>query len=139
MNSIAKHILIVDDSPDFLALLVQLFESSGYKVSRAVDGLRALETLQTIDTPPALILLDIMMPVMNGIELITQLKSSPKLASIPVIVMTADNNFKSGSMGLPVAGFFLKPIGDVELLVSTVEKLSAVSESRPLPTPTPTC
>ncbi len=88
-NFEAQSIVIVDDSPDNLRLLVGILSERGYKVRPAPSGVRALATVRK--DPPALILLDIMMPDMDGYEVCKQLKADKQTQDIPVIFLSALN------------------------------------------------
>jgi PleD family two-component response regulator len=81
------RILVVDDHPDNLDLLEALLGRQNYEVSRAENGMAALQ--QVAAFPPDLILLDIMMPDMDGYAVCTTLKSDPKTCMIPVIFISA--------------------------------------------------
>jgi signal transduction histidine kinase len=82
-----ETILVVDDAPDNLRLLAYILTQRGYKVQPARDGLMALSSAQT--TPPDLILLDIMMPDVDGFKVCEQLKADERTHGIPVIFVTA--------------------------------------------------
>jgi len=81
------RILVVDDAPDNLDILQMRLESQGYEVATAGDGVEALEKIR--EMLPDLVLLDIMMPKMDGIEAVKRLKADPSLPFIPVILVTA--------------------------------------------------
>ncbi|MDD5291979.1 MAG: response regulator [Candidatus Omnitrophica bacterium] len=83
----AKRILVVDDEPDMLDLATVRLKKLGYKIIEAVDAEEALAILQK-DTPD-LILLDLLLPKMQGDELCKKLKSDDKFKNIPVILFTA--------------------------------------------------
>jgi putative two-component system response regulator len=106
MSQIAREIkqgdiLIVDDTPDNLRVLWELLRSEGYGVRAVPDGAMALESAAT--KPPDLILLDIMMPRMDGFEVCRRLKADENLRAIPVIFLSAlndvDAKLKAFSMG----------------------------------------
>ena len=118
----AKNILIVEDSVDLQDLLSQHFEAEGYEPSRAYNGKQALEFLRTTPILPSLILLDIMMPVMDGIEFRQAQLKDPRLATIPVVVMTADTNYEAKMKQLHTAELIRKPISNVTKLFEVVEK-----------------
>jgi CheY-like chemotaxis protein len=81
-------VLVVDDNIDAVDALAQILEFEGYVVATAYDGREALEYLR--DHPaPQLIVLDLMMPIMNGWELRAELAKVPALAKVPIVVMTA--------------------------------------------------
>ncbi len=85
--SVPGGILVVDDTPNNLRLLAQLLSEQGYKVRVADDGPRAIESVQA--NPPDLILLDIIMPGMDGYEVCRQLKAEEATRDIPVIFISA--------------------------------------------------
>jgi CheY-like chemotaxis protein len=120
-NLKTKRILIVEDSPDLQFLLAQLFEGEGYPIVQAYDGQQALDILSNMPELPAIILLDIMMPGMGGIEFREIQRAHPQLSSIPVIVMSADANAQNQVSQLGVADFIRKPILDVDKLLEVVE------------------
>ena len=83
----AKRILVVDDELDMRTFITTLLETKGYKPLSAEDGIEGLETAR--QTKPSLIILDIMMPKESGIDMYRELKNSPELKDIPVIVLSA--------------------------------------------------
>jgi CheY-like chemotaxis protein len=84
----ASRILVVDDDAEFRAVLRQVLEAEGCVVSEAPDGRTALSILRST-VLPHLILLDLMMPVMNGWDFHAELQKDPSLAAIPVAVLSA--------------------------------------------------
>jgi CheY-like chemotaxis protein len=100
-------ILIVDDDPDISEALTEALEASGYEVAAAKNGVQALDWLRR-SPAPCLILLDLMMPVMDGYEFLEQQKRDPKLASVPVVVITAGRRIAGPKM-IDVADVLLKP------------------------------
>jgi len=108
MNNKA-HLLVIDDSPINLNLLGRTLESD-YEVSVAISALEAMDIFAK--ELPDLILLDIMMPEMDGYQLIQAIKSNPQLNSIPVIFITAKNDEESELKGLQLGAvdFISKPI-----------------------------
>jgi CheY-like chemotaxis protein len=109
------RILIVEDDASVREALAVFLEGEGYSVVEAGDGAEALTRLQTSE-PVALILLDLMMPVMNGWEFRDAQARDPRLASIPVVVITADNSAVHQAARAGVAGCLLKPLEFPELL-----------------------
>jgi CheY-like chemotaxis protein len=83
-------VLIVEDDHDVALTINDVVEDSGYRAICASNGREALLLLE--DEVPALMLIDLFMPVMNGVELLKVIKKSPKLASIPRVIMTAAND-----------------------------------------------
>lgn len=90
----AHRILLVDDDTDIRRTLAEILEDSGYAVTGAANGRDALAVLQT--EKPCIILLDLMMPVMDGYEFLAEQSQQPPLASIPVIVITAGAGVRPG-------------------------------------------
>lgn len=86
-------ILIVDDEPFNVDYIEQELEDSEYETLSAVNGQEALNKVQS--ESPDLVLLDIMMPVMDGFEVLSRLKGNPETREIPVIVISASNDLKS--------------------------------------------
>jgi DNA-binding response OmpR family regulator len=122
-----KKILMVDDDVDFCAAVKLLLESRAYEVILAYDGKEGLEKARTVE--PNLVILDVMMPEMNGYDVCVVLKADSKLRSIPVILLTAvdQNIFKTAytkQMGLMTEAddYIAKPVDSTEL-VRRVEEL----------------
>jgi len=82
-----KKVLLVDDDPDFVDAVRSVVEGDGYEVEVAYDGKEALEKVGPFK--PDLIILDVMMPVVNGHEACAKIKEDPATAEIPVILLTA--------------------------------------------------
>lgn len=103
-------VLVVDDTPDNLAMISNLIKDH-YRVRVANNGEKCLQ-IASSECPPALILLDIMMPVMNGYETCRQLKHNPKTRDIPVIFLTAKSDLEDAEMGLSLGAvaYITKPI-----------------------------
>ncbi|MBF0233983.1 MAG: response regulator, partial [Desulfamplus sp.] len=89
LNTKASNILIVDDTPANLKVLSDILKSQGFKVRPVPNGKLALQTAEK--EPPDLILLDIMMPEMDGFEVCRHFKENPKLKDIPIIFISALN------------------------------------------------
>lgn len=83
----ARKILVVDDEFSILETLAEVLSFEGYQVITATDGARALSLIE--QEAPSLVLLDYMMPVMDGLELLRKLRTLPWGARLPVILMTA--------------------------------------------------
>ena len=83
----ALHVLVVDDNPDSVIIMCGILEPCGYAVTVASTGAEALQVLKT--EPPDVVLLDIMMPEMSGLEVLQRMKDDYATARIPVILVTA--------------------------------------------------
>ena len=103
-------ILVVDDTPDNLALMSSLLKDA-YKVKIANGGEKALK-IAASDPPPNLILLDIMMPGMDGYEVCRRLKGDPETMNIPVIFLTARSEVEDEKKGLELGAvdYITKPV-----------------------------
>ena len=110
------RILVVDDVPDNVEILQMRLESQGYEVVTAGDGVEALDKVRELR--PDLVLLDIMMPKLDGIETVKQLKADASLPFIPVILVTARADAKDVIAGLESGGddYLTKPVDHAALL-----------------------
>ena len=123
-------ILVVDDNQENLELLQAYLEDFDCHTIPASDGLQALEIIA--DNTPDLILLDVMMPKMSGFEVCKRLKNDPKTSDIPIIMVTALNEFGDIERGIDSGtdDFISKPVNKLELLtrVRTMLKLKHLSD-----------
>jgi adenylate cyclase len=130
-------VLVVDDTPDNLFLMSALLEDR-YEVATASDGLQALDIAGS-GAPPALILLDIMMPDMDGYEVMRRLRKNPATAGIPVIFLTALSSVEEEQFGLDLGAvdYIAKPISPPVVLArvhahlersTNAQRLRALSE-----------
>jgi CheY-like chemotaxis protein len=94
-----SYVLIVDDDPDAREVLTDIVESLGLEARVAEDGSTALKAVN--QTLPTLILLDLMMPRMDGFTMLSRLRSTPRTRAIPVIVVTACGNDGRRTLMLP--------------------------------------
>lgn len=110
-----NRILVVDDLFDNLLLLKLVLEAEGYDVETAADGQTAIAKIH--ESPPDLVLLDIMMPEMNGFEVTQQLRQSDDLPFIPILLITADQDVElNHSLEAGANDIIHKPIDFDELL-----------------------
>ena len=125
-------VLIVEDHPEISTTLTELLEDEGYQVVTAVNGQEALTYLRHAPQPPSLILLDLMMPVMDGWTFRTLQAGDPALAAIPVVVMSAISNVRYQQFPIAAAAYLPKPL-NFHLLLQTVARFcvpDAPGESR---------
>lgn len=115
-----KNILIVEDSPEIQTLLAKLLKKEGYSVQCAGNGREALEKLEGAEEMPGLILLDLMMPDMDGYQFRQEQEKNARTADIPILVMTADGDVQTKAIKLGAKGFMKKPFSDIELIIETV-------------------
>ena len=121
-------IMLVDDEPNLRELLRQMLELGGFDVVEAEDGLEALEKLEMV--APDVMILDVMMPNLDGVSLCKQLRAGTAFASLPIIMVSGKTQHKAVQEGLAAGAnqYLCKPITVQELLQS-VRSL--------LPTPAP--
>jgi DNA-binding response OmpR family regulator len=112
----ALSVLVVDDDPVILRLLQVNFDLEGIDVVTAVDGEEGLNLAQS--DPPDLVISDIMMPKVNGLELLAALRSSPDTASLPVILLSAKAQVADVQRGLELGAddYITKPFDPLELI-----------------------
>jgi CheY-like chemotaxis protein len=119
------YLLVVEDVPDILVLLVETLKFKGYKVVTATNGLEALEIIAK--EHPALIITDILMPKMDGFSLVHQLRLDPSTRNIPVVFLSATYvapEDKEFALTIGVTRFIEKPV-DMEAFFPTIDKLLA--------------
>ncbi len=116
-KSPCHSILVVEDDYDIRTAMVQLLESEGYHAESASNGQEALNLLDKI-SKPCLVLLDMMMPIMNGREFLDALTKKSNLAPLPVLIVSAiaDASDTTGSVG-----FIKKPI-DIEVVLKIIHQ-----------------
>lgn len=114
-------ILVVDDDRGIRDLLVLFLTHQGYAASSAGNGLEAIQCLRESARPPCLIVLDLMMPVMNGAEFRREQQRDPRLARVPVALLSAAENLQEQVPALDVDAYLQKPI-DFPALLATVER-----------------
>jgi len=123
MNAKLKCILCIEDEPEMIDLIRLILGRRGFEVKGANGGIQGLEMIQK--EKPDLVLLDLMMPDMDGWEVYQQIKASEKTKNIPVIVVTAKAQSIDKVLGLHIAkvdDYIAKPFNPQELLAS-VEKV----------------
>jgi CheY-like chemotaxis protein len=111
-------VLVVDDDPDIRTSLRDVLEVEGYRVREAEDGSVALRVLRE-GTRPCVILLDLMMPVVNGWQLQETLAGDRALASIPVLLISGAGQLPAHAASMGASGYLTKPI-DLEPLLEAV-------------------
>lgn len=123
----ADRILVVDDSPDNVFLIQAILEEEGYKIATASDGLTALAKVE--QSPPDLVLLDVMMPGMDGFEVTKRLRENTSLPFIPILLITAYDHL-SVAKGLDTGAddFIRKPV-EVDELLARVRSLLRLKHS----------
>lgn len=113
-------VLVVDDDADVRFGLVEILADEGFEVASAVHGAEALELLRA-GLQPALILLDLRMPVMDGEAFCERWREDEALARLPVVIISADANAVERARRCGATGILEKPV-DLDVLLNTIEK-----------------
>jgi DNA-binding response OmpR family regulator len=116
-----RKILMFDDEPDLIEIMHARLGAEGYEIISAGDGIEGLKKVET--EKPDLILLDVMMPKMHGLDVLRKLKESLKTSSIPVIMLTAKDDTESilKAKSLGAKDYITKPF-NAEMLLDSVKK-----------------
>ena len=127
----SARVLVVEDDPDILDLLEYSLRQEGFGVIQATSGRRALELAER--EKPDLVLLDLMLPDLGGVELCRRLRARPEIASTPVIMVTARSEEADRVLGLEIGAddYITKPFSPRELVL----RVRAVLRRRPPPAP----
>lgn len=122
-----RSILLIEDSDDCARMLKFLFTRQGYTIFHALDGIEAQTMIDTINQP-SVVILDMMLPYANGLQLLANIRNKPSWSNIPVMLLTSD-----GTTGTIVKAFELgandyvvKPYKPMELVVR-IKRLAASS------------
>ncbi len=115
------RVLVVDDDPAILEICSDLLQTEGYEVSVATNGQQAVDLAQ--HEAPNVVLMDIMMPVMDGIEACRRLKADQHTADIPVVLMSARTNLTRQSQDLVNADALVAKPFDIDYLLHTIAEL----------------
>ncbi len=125
----SKRILVVDDDVDLIEAISLSLEKEGFNVEKASDGIEAMDSIRA--KKPDLVVLDVMMPRMNGYEVCDELKSDPEYEDIPVILLTAVGSKVSKTtyshfdgMKTDADDYIAKPV-DLQILMERVAKLTS--------------
>ncbi|MEO1514663.1 MAG: response regulator [Bacteroidota bacterium] len=123
MGKDLKTVLLVDDEPNILVPLEFLVRNKGYRTLTASNGRQALKVMEKVQ--PDLILLDVMMPEMNGFETARQIRQNPDWANIHIIFLTAKGTSEDKIQGYTSGGevYLTKPFDNEELLNTIDETL----------------
>jgi two-component system response regulator MprA len=115
-----RPLLLVEDDDDVRDAIAASLRDEGYVVAEAENGRRALEWLRR-NADPCLVLLDLWMPVMSGMEMRAQMVQDPRLAALPLVVVTAAGDGKAQAEEMGAIGYLRKPL-DLRDLLETVER-----------------
>ncbi len=114
-------VLIVEDDRDVRESLAEVLEDNEYCSLGASNGQEAIDHLRAASEKPCVILLDMMMPVMDGWQFRSVQREDPDLGNIPVVVLTANANIEEAADRLAVAACLKKPV-QLDVLLSTVDR-----------------
>jgi two-component system alkaline phosphatase synthesis response regulator PhoP len=129
----ASHaILAVDDDPAILDVVAQVLADEGYEVLTAGGGRAAVDIARK--HLPRLILLDLMMPEMNGWQVVAELRASPHTSSIPIVLLSARRDTELMASDLGVSSYLEKPF-DLDELLARVQRLLTLGGSGSIPLP----
>jgi CheY-like chemotaxis protein len=120
MNEL-RTILVVEDDSDISEAVTAILGDYGYSVHAAANGQEALDRLRTFNPLPRLILLDLMMPVMDGWQFRAAQAADPALAAIPVVLVSADVGVAQAAEQLAVAAWLRKPV-DIRALIAVLDR-----------------
>jgi CheY-like chemotaxis protein len=111
-----KTIMVVDDNPDIITIVRTILEGKGFNVLSASSGAECLESLKK--QKPDLIVLDIMMPEMDGLEVLTRLKAMAEFNNVPVVLLTAKVQYEDvlGGYKLGADYYITKPFTSTQLI-----------------------
>jgi CheY-like chemotaxis protein len=112
----APHILVVEDDEDIRSLLKDLLEPEGYVVDMAANG---AAVRVCADSLPALVLLDLMLPLIDGYEVSRRLRADPRTADVPIIILSASTRAWQAVSQIGADGYLEKPF-DLTMLLRTV-------------------
>jgi DNA-binding response OmpR family regulator len=120
-----NSILLVDDEPNLRKLLRHMLEIGGFEVVEAEDGLDALKKLTSMT--PDIMILDVMMPNLDGVSLCKQLRASDRFATLPIVMLSGKTQYRAVQEGLAAGAdrYLSKPITLNELTQTVRELLSA--------------
>jgi DNA-binding response OmpR family regulator len=112
-----RPILIVEDDFVLRTSLAELLQQQGYEVECAADGLEAYHLLNAGTTKPAVIVLDLMMPRMDGLDFQVMAKALPSAAGVPIVIMTASQDYAEATAGM-AERIFHKPVNTSRFLTT---------------------
>jgi CheY-like chemotaxis protein len=120
-TSCDRTVLVVEDDDEVRDAITEVLADFEYKAVEASDGAQALQQLRTGSRRPCLILLDVMMPVMDGWAFRAEQEQDPAVKDIPVILLSAHTDVRSAAVQMKAAGFLAKPIA-IDVLLETVDR-----------------
>lgn len=122
--SCARYVMVVDDDADIREVIVEVLADGAYRALASENGKEALLALRSRTERPCVILLDIMMPVMDGWQFRSAQRADPEIGAIPVVVLSAHADVQQAAAVMGAAGFLRKPV-DLDALLAAVERFCA--------------
>jgi CheY-like chemotaxis protein len=122
-----RTVLIVEDDVDVREAIAEVLSDCDYNALHAANGAEALERLRAAEVRPCVILLDMMMPTMDGWQFRAVQKSDPAMSDIPVVVLSAHADGREAAMKMQAAAYLSKPIS-LESLVRQVERFCVLEQ-----------
>lgn len=116
----ARLVLVVDDDAAIRETMTAILADEGYAVVAAANGAEALDRLRASGARPCVILLDLMMPVMNGNQFFSEQQRDPELATIPVVLLSADPNVREKARAFG-GDYLAKPVR-IERVLDAIER-----------------
>ncbi len=118
MSTPPKTVMIIEDEPDAAEVFAEMMRLNGYRVLKTYSSAPALTLIS--QERPAIILLDIMMPDISGLEILRSMRSQPELASIPVVVVSAKATPEDIRLGLDAGAsvYLTKPVAYMDLMAA---------------------
>lgn len=122
-------ILVVDDEPYMIRLLQHHIERAGYRMIKATNGREALDRIR--EDKPGLVLMDVMMPEINGLEVLAEIRNEPATRDLPVIIMTANAQrfTREEAETAGVSAFLTKPFSPTQLMAEVRRQLEKSEHS----------
>lgn len=124
--TLARRVLVIEDDPVIAYLIEHLLTRKGFVVEIAVDGRRAEQMMNTL-SPPAVVVLDVMLPFVGGFELVERMRESPLWADVPILMLTskANESYVVRAFGAGVDDYVTKPFRPDEL-VARIQHLAGL-------------
>jgi CheY-like chemotaxis protein len=122
-----RTVMVVEDDPDVRDAIAEVLADCQYNALHAANGAEALQRLRAAAVRPCVILLDMMMPTMDGWQFRAEQRSDPSVSDIPVVVLSAHASGSEAAAQLDAVAFLAKPVS-LESLVSLVERFCAVEQ-----------
>jgi CheY-like chemotaxis protein len=119
---VSRKVLIVEDDREIRESLAELLEDEGYNARTAPSGGEGLELLRKEPEPPGVILLDLMMPGVDGFQFRQVQAGDPAIAKIPVVIMSASTDLQSNAKRLGAQAYLKKPFDDLAVVLDTIAR-----------------